>query len=77
VNAGAAVNKHLDENRIPPIAYPAVSESLDREFANLAAKIDEILEQFDVRIGAAEEAVAAVHAMRDVGKIADCEAQRR
>jgi hypothetical protein len=59
------------------MAFLPLSESLEREFANLAAKIDEILGQFDVRIVAAEEAAAAVHAMRDVEKIADCEAQHR
>jgi hypothetical protein len=67
---------HLDDKQLPQMAFPPLSESLEREFASLAAKIDEILEQFDVRIVAAEEALAVVHAMRDVEKIAVCEAQR-
>jgi hypothetical protein len=58
------------------MAYPAVSESLDREFASLTAKIVEIREQLGAPIVAAEEAVAAVDAVRDVEKIADCGAQR-
>ena len=58
------------------MAYPAISESLEREFASLAAKLVEIREQFAAPIVAAEEAVAAVHGMRDVETVADCEAQR-
>ena len=66
----------LDEKRLPQMLFPSHSESPESEFAGLAAKIDEILEQFDVRIVAAEEALAVVHAMRNVEKIAVCEAQR-
>ena len=58
------------------MAYPAVSESLERAFASLAARIVEIREQFAAPIDAGDGAVAAVHAMRDVEKIVDCEAQR-
>ena len=58
------------------MAYPAISESLEREFASLAAKLVEIREQFAAPIVAAEEAVAAVDAMRGVETVADCEAQR-
>jgi len=76
MDGGAAVRDRLDEKQLPQMAFPPLSESLEREFANLAAKINEILEQFDVRIVAAEEAVATVHAMRDVKKIADGEARR-
>ena len=57
------------------MAFPPLSESLEREFANLSAKIDVILEQFGVRIVAAEEAVATVHAMCDVEE-SDSEARR-
>ncbi len=66
----------LDETQLPLTLFPPLSESLESEFADLAAKIDEVLEQLDVRIVAAEEALAVVHAMREVEKIAVCEAQR-
>ncbi len=65
-----------DDKRLPPTLSPSLSETPESEFAGLAAKIDEILEQFDVRIVAAEEALAVVRAMRSVEKIAVCEAQR-
>jgi len=68
---------HLDENRLPQTLFPLRSESLESEFASLSTKIDEVLKQFDVRIVAAEEAVAVVQAMRNVEKIAIGEAQRR
>jgi hypothetical protein len=66
----------LDEKRLPPTLFPPVSESLESEFARVSATIDEVLEQLDVRIVAAEEALAVVRAMRDVEKIAICEARR-
>ncbi len=66
----------LDETRLPPTLFPSHSESLEGEFAGLAAKLDEVLEQLDVRIVATEGALAVVHAMRNVEKIAVCEAQR-
>ena len=66
----------LDEKRLPQTLFPSHSESLESEFASLVAKIDEVLEQLDVRIVAAEQAVAVVHAMRNVEKIAVFETQR-
>lgn len=66
----------LDEKRLPQTLFPSHSESLESEFASLVAKIDEVLEQLDVRIVAAEQAVAVVHAMRNVEKIAVCEEWR-
>ena len=66
----------LDENRLPQTLFPPLSESLESEFASLSAKTAEVLRQFDVRIVAAEEAVTVAHAMRNVEKIAICEAQR-
>ncbi len=66
----------LDEKRLPQTLFPSLSESLESEFASLSAGISEVLEQLDVRIVAAEEALAVVHAMRIVEKIAVCEAQR-
>jgi hypothetical protein len=66
----------LDETRLPPTLFPSHSESLESGFAGLAAGIGEILEQFDVRIVAAEEALAVVHAIGNVEKIAVCETQR-
>jgi hypothetical protein len=67
----------LDENRLPQTLFPPISESLESEFESLLAKIDEVRKQFDVRIVAAEEALAVVHAMRNVEKNAIREAQRR
>ncbi|MGD0762556.1 MAG: hypothetical protein ABR929_05070 [Roseiarcus sp.] len=67
----------LVEKRLPQTLFPPRSESLESEFASLSATIDEVLEQFDVGIVAAEEALAVVHAMRNVEKIAIGEAQRR
>jgi len=66
----------LDEERLPQTLFPPRSESLESEFASLSAKTAEVLRQFDVRIVAAEEAVTVAHAMRNVEKIAICEAQR-
>ena len=66
----------LDERRLPPTLFPSHSELLESEFAGLAAKVGEVLEQLDVRIVAAEEALAVVRAMRNVEKIAVCEVQR-
>ncbi len=60
----------LDEKRLPQTLFPPRSESLESEFASLLAKIDAVRKQFDVRIVAAEEAVAVVQAMRNVEKIA-------
>ena len=60
----------LDEKRLPQTLFPSLPESLESEFASLSAKIDEVLEQFDMRIVAAEKALTVVHAMRDVEKIA-------
>jgi hypothetical protein len=68
---------HLVEKRLPQTLFPPRSESLERECASLSATIGEVLAQFDVGIVAAEEAVAVVHAMRDVEKIAIGEEQRR
>jgi hypothetical protein len=66
----------LDKTRLPPTLSPSLSEPPESEFARLAAKIGEVLEQADVRIVAAEEALAVVHALRNVEKIAVCEARR-
>jgi hypothetical protein len=60
----------LDEERLPQMLFPPRSESLESEIASLSAKTAEVLKQFDVRIVAAEEAVAVVQAMRNVEKIA-------
>ena len=65
----------LDEKRLPQTRFRSLSESLESEFAGLSAKIDEVLEQFDMRIVAAEKALTVVHAMRDVEKIAIREAR--
>jgi len=70
------VRYRLDEKRLPQTLFPSHSESLESEFASLVAKIDEVLEQLDVRIVAAEQAVAVVHGMRNVEKIAVCEEWR-
>jgi hypothetical protein len=75
LDVGAFVRHRLDEKRLPQTLFPSHSESLESEFAGLAAKIGEVLVQFDVRIVAAEEALAVVRAMRNVEKIAVCEAQ--
>ena len=48
----------LDEK--PPTHFPPPSRSLESEFASLSAKIDEVLQQLDVPIVAAEEALALV-----------------
>jgi hypothetical protein len=66
----------LDEKRLPPTLFSSPSETLENDFAQLSAKIDDVLEQFDKRIVAAEEALAAVHAMRGVGTSAICDAWR-
>jgi hypothetical protein len=76
LDASAGVRYRLDEKRLPQTLFPSRSESLESEFASLAAKMEEVLEQLDVRIVAAEEALAVVHAMRNVEKIAICEARR-
>jgi hypothetical protein len=60
----------LGEERLPQMLFPPRSESLESEFASLSAKTAEVLKQFDVRIVAAEEAVAVVQAMLNVEKIA-------
>ena len=60
----------LDEKRLPQTRFPSLSESLESEFVSLSARIDEVLEQFDMRIVAAEKALTVVHAMRGVEKIA-------
>jgi hypothetical protein len=67
----------LDEQRLPRTLFPPLSESLESEFAGLSAKIAEVLRQFDVRIVAAEKALVAVQAMRNVETIAIDEARRR
>ncbi len=76
MDAGAAVRYRFDEKQFHQMLFPPHSESLESAFARLAVKIDEIFEQFDVRIVAAEEVLAVVHAMRDVEKIAAHEAKR-
>ena len=76
LDAGAAVRRRLNEKQFPQMVFPLHTEPLDREFAGLAAKIDKILDQLDVQIVAAEDASAVIHAIRDVGKIAACPAQR-
>jgi predicted DNA-binding protein (UPF0251 family) len=67
----------LDEKRFPQTPFLPRSESLESEFASLSAKTAEVLRQFDVRIVAAEEALAVMQAMRNVEKIAIGEARRR
>ena len=76
LDAGVLVRYRLDEKRLPQTPFPPLSESLESEFAALAARIDEVLEQFAVRTVAAREAPAVVHEMRNVEKIAVCAAQR-
>jgi hypothetical protein len=68
---------HLVEKRLRQTLFPHRSESLESEFASLSATIDEVLEQFDVGIVAAEKALAVVLAMRNVETIAIGEARRR
>jgi len=60
----------LDERRLLPTQLPPLSESMESEFASLVAKIDEVIEQFDVGIVAVEEADTVAHAVRVVEKIA-------
>jgi hypothetical protein len=50
----------LDEKRLPQPPFPSSSGSLESEFASVSAKIGEVIEQLDVPIVAAEEALAAV-----------------
>ena len=50
----------VDEERLPLTHFPPPSMSLESEFASLSAKIDEVLQQLDVPIVAAEEALALV-----------------
>jgi len=66
----------LDEKRLPSALLGSSSESLEGQFGRLSVGIDELIAQFDRRIVAAEEAVAAVQAMRDAEKITICAAQR-
>jgi hypothetical protein len=70
------VRYRLDEKRLPSALFGSSSESLEGRFGRLSAGIDELLAQFDMRIVAAEEALAVVQAMRNVEKIAICAAQR-
>jgi hypothetical protein len=66
----------LDDKRLPSTFATPSSESLKHQFASLSAGIDKRLEQIDVRIIAAEEAVTAVRSMRSIEKIAAGEARR-
>jgi hypothetical protein len=66
----------LDENRLPQMPFPPMSDSLEREFDSLLARIDEVRRQFDVGIAAAEEALSAVRAMRNVERVAIGDAPR-
>ena len=50
----------IDEKRLPLTNFPPPSRSLESEFASLSAKIDDVLQQLDVPIVAAEEALALV-----------------
>jgi hypothetical protein len=50
----------VDEERQPPTHLPPPSRSLEGEFANLSAKIEQVLQQLDAPIAAAEEALALV-----------------
>ena len=65
-DAGAFVRFRLDEKQLPPKLSPSLSETLESDFASLAVKFHEYLEQLDRQIIAEEEALAAVQAMRDV-----------
>jgi class 3 adenylate cyclase len=75
LDAGAFMRYRLDEKRLPQTLFRSLPKSLESEFASLSANIDDVLEQFDARIVAAEEALAVVHAMREVEKIAIREAR--
>ena len=66
----------VDEKRLPPTLFASPSEPLEDQFAGLSAGIDERLAQFDMRIVAAEEALAVEQSMRNVEKIAIRAAQR-
>ena len=50
----------LNEKRLSQTPIPSPTRSLESEFASLSAKIDEVLEQLDAPIVAAEEALAQV-----------------
>ena len=50
----------VDEERQPPTHLPPPARSLEGEFANLSAKIEQVLQQLDAPIAAAEEALALV-----------------
>ena len=50
----------LNEKRLSQTPIPLPTRSLESEFASLSAKIDEVLEQLDAPIVAAEEALAQV-----------------
>jgi hypothetical protein len=65
----------LDEERLPQTLFPPISESLESEFENLLAKIDDVRRQFDVRVVAAEEAHTVAQTMRNDESIAIREAQ--
>ena len=54
------MRSRLDEKRLFQRTFPSPSESLEHEFASVSAKIGEVIEQLDVPIVAAEEALAAV-----------------
>jgi hypothetical protein len=65
----------LDESHFPEMPLPPRSDSLEKEFDRLLAKIDEVRKQFDVGIVAAEEARTAVHAMRNDKRVTVLEAR--
>jgi hypothetical protein len=50
----------VDEDRLLTTPPPPPSRSLEGEFANLSAMIEQVLQQLDAPIAAAEEALALV-----------------
>ena len=76
LDGGDFMRYRLDDRRLPPTFATPPSESLKRQFASLSAGIDKRLEQVDMRIVAAEEAVTAVRSMRSIEKIAAGETRR-
>jgi hypothetical protein len=50
----------LDEKRQPSTHLQPPSRSLESDFASLSARIEQVLQQLDVPIAAAEEALATV-----------------
>ena len=66
----------VDKKRLPPTLFVSPSEFLEGQFAGISAGAEELLAQFDMRIVAAEEALAVVQSTRNAEKIAIRATQR-